>query len=335
MARSFFGTLGHLAGTGQQENQFSRTFSACFEQSPSFKRQVLNLLRGVCKIRTTLPPAEYECSVEVPTPLPGGGRVDLRIGSTKATRDSLPLFYLESKLESPLTLEQLRRYRKHGIQYLVAVTKHPPAITRKEATKAGVFVLRWQDLHRELLRERALAHSDRFIARSMADYLEDLGMAYRENLTLKDLELFRRILSTAASPKYREISPRNGFEVADACLQLLQDVRQSFCDLHPKLLKYRSWGPGYFVWVDEDGNKYHVLGWDLYKKSWSEWRFACRLWFPNKTSEPISWSSHLAGSSVTDQYDEHSLKSMLVHGTVDQDKLLGSLRKCAKRWGVL
>ena len=136
-----------------------------------FRQQVLNLLRSVCRIRKALPtPEHWDCAAEVPTPWTCGGRVDLRIGPVTRTRDVLPVFYLESKVESPLTLQQLRRYRRHGVQHLVAVTKYPPKLTQREIEKAGVFVLRWQDLHR-LLRERAPTYANRFIARSLAEYL--------------------------------------------------------------------------------------------------------------------------------------------------------------------
>lgn len=131
--RSFFGTLGQLAGTSQQENQASRTFLACFERSQFVRRQVLEWLRDACRIGIALPTAEHwTCAVEVPTPRRGGGRVDIRIAPTNGVGRSLPVFYLESKVESVLTMEQLKRYKRHGVEYLVAVTKYPPEITRKE-----------------------------------------------------------------------------------------------------------------------------------------------------------------------------------------------------------
>ena len=89
----FFGALGLLAGSGQRENQFSRTFLACFEESLFLRNQVLELLRAACRISGRLPAAEkWTCAVEVPTPWPGGGRVDIRIAPAEAGRKPLPTF---------------------------------------------------------------------------------------------------------------------------------------------------------------------------------------------------------------------------------------------------
>jgi hypothetical protein len=332
--RSFFGTLGALSGTAQQENQFSRTFHACFEKSQFFRSQVLDELRAVCGIRMALPKAEqWNCAVEVPTPSPGGGRIDIRLTSTSRTRRPLPVFYLESKLGSPLTREQLERYRKRGVKYLIAITKSPPDVGRKEIADLGVFTLRWQDLHRRLVGKRGPTGSDRFIAQSLAAYMEELGMAYREDLTLKDLELCRRVLNTIATPD-KEIVPRNGFEIADACLSLLKDVRLRFVDeFHPELSTYHVWGPGYFNWIDDDGNRWDAFGWDLYKGKWSEARFGCRFWLPERSA--LLCSVQFRGTRVSEKYEERPLKSILSKsGTVNQEALLSWLDRCAKRWKV-
>ena len=335
-AQSFFGTLGTLTGPAQQENQFSRTFLACFEQSLFLRSQILEELRAVCGIRTTLPNADqWDCALEVPTPLAGGGRIDIRLTSTSRTRTQLPVFYLESKLGSPLTLEQLQRYRKHGVDYLIAITKHPPEIGRRDMIDAGVFTLRWQDLHRRLLGKRGPTCGDKFIASSLAEYMEELGMAYREQLTLKDLELCRRVLSTVGAPKYREIVPRNGFEIADACLSFIQDVRLRFLEFHPELSVYRTWGPGYFTWFDDDQSRYYAFGWDIYKNKWREWRFGCRVWFPQNPRSALSCSVAFEGSTVNEKYEERPLKSMLsTSGTFNQEALLSWLNRCAKRWAI-
>ena len=122
--RCFFGTLATLAGSGQQENQFSRTFVACFDQSEFFQQQILEELFALCRIRSRkYTDVHWDCAVEVPTPLAGGGRIDIRLAPTGDVGAKLPVFHLESKLGSPLTLDQLRRYRKKGVEYLIAVTK--------------------------------------------------------------------------------------------------------------------------------------------------------------------------------------------------------------------
>ena len=129
--RSFFGTLG--GGSSQRENQFSRTFKACFDQSKFLRLQVLEQLFGLCRIRTRrYRDVEWDCAVEVQTPVVGGGRMDIRLSPSDAT---LPVFYIESKLGSPLTREQLRRYVKHGVTYLIAVTKSAPKYPPKKCEK--------------------------------------------------------------------------------------------------------------------------------------------------------------------------------------------------------
>ena len=334
--QSLFGRLGALAGSSQQENQFSRTFRACFERSPFIRQQILEELRAVCRIpATTRRIDQWECAVEVPTPLAGGGRVDIRLTPVGLTRGRAPTFYLESKLGSPLTLEQLWRYRKHGVAYLIAATKHPPEIGRKEIRKHGVFTVRWQDIHRRLLRERAPTSRDRFIACSLIEYMEELGMAYREDLRVKDLELCRRVLKSVAAQK-GGISPRNGFEIADACLNLLRDVRLRYCELHPKLSDHHVWGPGYFNWFDDDEGRLHAFGWDLYKERWKKDRFGLRLWFPENLRSPLSWAVHRSGAKVRQKYEERPIKSMLSPGgTINHAAIVSWLNSCAKRWNLV
>jgi hypothetical protein len=278
---------------------------------------------------------EWDCAVEVPTPLAGGGRVDIRIAPVGERRGRAPAFYLESKLGSPLTLEQLRRYRKHGVDFLIAVTKDPPEIDRGKVLKAGVFTVRWQDIHRRLLGGRAPTSRDRFIARSLTEYMEELGMAYREDLTVKDLELCRRVLKSVAAQK-GGISPRNGFEIADACLNLLQDVRLRYSELHPELSDYHVWGPGYFNWFDDDEGRLHAFAWDLYKEKWKEDRFGLRLWFPENLRSPLSWAVHRSGPRGSEKYEERPVKSLLSPGgTINQAALINWLNRCAKHWKLV
>jgi hypothetical protein len=166
--------------------------------------------------------------------------------------------------------------------------------------------------------------------------MEELGMAYRENITLKDLELCRRVLNTVAAPKDRGISPRNGFEIADACVSVLQDIRLRFLELHPELSAYRAWGPGYFRWSDDDQNRYHAFGWDLYKRKWAEARFGCRIWLPENPRLALSCSLHFDGSRIKGKFEERPIKSMFsTGGTFKQDVLLSWLNRCAKRWKLI
>ncbi len=336
--RSFFGTLGTLAGSGQQENQFSRTFLACFGQSEFFRRQVLEELYALCRIRTRrYTDVQWACAVEVPTPVAGGGRMDIRIMPTGEVRTELPVFYLESKLGSPLTLEQLRRYRRHGVDYLIAVTKYSPQVSSAEAQAAGVFTLRWQDIHRRLLHAVRAGHSERFLMHSLLAYMEEIGMAYREDLTMNDLEACRRVLTIISNPRYGEYSPtnRNGFELCGACLGLLEDVWHRLVELHPTFAPYHLWSPGYFHWSDETGRQ-HAFGWDLWKRTWREENLAFRIWFPETKTEPLLWTTEHRGTKPVNRYSERSADRMLAkNGSVNQESLVRWLESCIKRWKLV
>lgn len=207
--------------------------------------------------------------------------------SSVRTQSRPPVFYLESKLGAPLTLGQLRRYRKYGVDYLIAITKGPPEVGRKDMVDTGVFTFRWQDLHRRLASKRGPT---------------------------------------------RQIAPRNGFEIADACLGLLRDLRLRFVEeFHPELSAYHAWGPGYFNWTDDEQNEFHAFGWDLFKGKWSESKFGIRLWLPQRLA--LSCSVHFDGAKVSGKYEERSLKSVLSPGgIVSREVLLSWLDKCAKRW---
>lgn len=243
---------------------------ACFEKSSFVREVVLNLVRVTCRIRSPMgDAAQWHCVAEVETPRPGGGRLDLRLGCVTDRGNRFPVFHLESKLGSPLRIEQLRRYRRHGVKYVVAVTKHPPEVSKREIDAAGVFALRWQDFHRGLLKRRAPTSSDRFVVRSLVEYMEELDMASREDLTARDLENCRKLLNAISATRYREISPKDGFRNLDSCLALLRELRIEFIEDNPKFAGHHSWGPGYFSWFEERSRIWHALGWDLWKRRWT------------------------------------------------------------------
>ena len=168
----FFQTLGALAGSRQRENQLSRTFKACFDVSPVFRARVLGLLANTCKGTKVDTGAGWECVAELGHN--SGGRMDIVLRCP-----TQPTFILESKVESILTLAQLRRYRppKHGNHYLVAVTKYRPEVPRRELRREGIHAIRWQDIHRLLTDPAVSGAVDKFITSSFADDLVGEEMA--------------------------------------------------------------------------------------------------------------------------------------------------------------
>jgi hypothetical protein len=260
--------------------------------------------------------------------------MDIRLTPKGVIRAKLPVLYLESKLGSPLTLGQLRRYRKHGVDYLIAVTKYSPEVSAKDTLAMGVFTLRWQDIHHRLLHARPPGPRDRFLIESLVAYMEEKGMAYREDLTIKDLETCRRMMIIVASKKDRQYSPRNqnGFELAGACLGLLEDVWHGLVELHPSLASYRHWGPGYFNWTDETNVRWHAFGWQVWKRRQREDNLAFWIWFSEDAKEPLTWTVQRDGTKSVNQYIERSVKRMLKDGRVDQGSLVRWLNSCVKRW---
>jgi len=330
-APSFLGILGRLAGTGQQENQCSRAFMASFLYSSSFRAIVVRLLHQVCKIKyARVDASHWNCNVEVRTPIPGGGRIDIEIiGSNKPA----VIFHIESKLESPLTRLQLSKYRQHGAKRLVAITKYTPQVTANEIAELGCFVIRWQDVHDELIRRlTGIRGADRLVVLWMIEYLEELGMAYRDDVTFKDIRLCQRIFCAASSrEKYAAVSARNGFETADAILRLLDDVRERLIELRPRLDKWSRWGSGYFQWTDVNaGRRNHVLAMRLIHPTHSAQQFVAGLWLPEDL-KPTWYVQYLNGSKEL-RSEEIPIGRLLQCEKLSSDKIVRHLSSTVGRW---
>jgi len=221
-----------------------------------------------------------------------GGRIDICLVSNET-----PVFYVESKLQAELTISQLRRYRKQGVQYLIAITRNRPEVSRAQLKREGIFTLRWQDIHSRLASERPPTHVDRFISGSLTAYMEELGMAHRERVTMKDLECCRRLFSAVSSPEnINGLSLRSGFMEIDWCLKLLGDLKAELIEIDPTFLKRlpQAWGPGYYSYENEDGVKYNALGWTQFKGPWNSKRpkFGCGFLFPSDKSDIRFYSSY-------------------------------------------
>ena len=186
----------------------------------------------------------WECEYQPSTQV-AGGRPDLRLRPGKDSYFSKPID-LESKVGSPLKKEQLKNYKDHGTKILAAVTKNRPEVSYKELCEIGVKSLRWQDFCRALRQTAIAGQKEKFLCQSFAEYLEDSGMAYQEDITTKHLNDIAVLLKTITSTGYRDYRPRQSFNYAHSCLGLLGDVRASLYELLPKLDRWSCWGPGYF-----------------------------------------------------------------------------------------
>jgi hypothetical protein len=123
-----------------------------------------------------------------------------------------------------------------GTEILVAVTKNRPEVPLDELQKMGVNSLRWQDFCRALRQTAIRGQRDRFLCQGFAEYLEESDMAYPEHITKERLNEVSALLKKIASREYSDIKPKSGFNYAQNCLELLDDVRASLLERVPKFL---------------------------------------------------------------------------------------------------
>ncbi len=334
----FFSLLARHAGSRQRENQLSSTFVACFRESAAFRHAALELVVRACRLkRSTLRASDWTCSDQVPPPKSGGGRVDIQIRPTGVQRThDLPVFWLESKVEAPLTRDQLAKYRRRGCDYLVAITKRRPEVGSRTMERLGVFAVRWQDLHQLLREEKPRSGTERFLLESFIDFLEDLGMAHRKTVTAGQLTELQKVWNTVRSAKDRTIAVRDGFETAAALRGILDDIRERLIEAHPVLEKFRRWGPALGVSVEWE---YSWIGCGLYEKpkgSKHESRyFNLSVRFPHDPGEPVEFCVEGAPRRQSDRYACVTLPRLCRTGTLDEEFLFSRSRGCAKRWGVV
>jgi len=288
-----FGSRSHV------EVNVSRAFAMCFRESPPFARAVLELLHRVCRLRQSSKPASWHCRTEVSF---SKGRPDIEIHAP-----GHPLFRLESKVGAPLTKNQLRRYRfKERGRYLVAVTKRPPDVGNLWVASQGAFAVRWQDVHRAVSCARTRGR-DRYLRDSFCLYLEELGMAHREDVRVRDLERLNELFNAIAGDRrWVSVSPRNAFDVADSCLHLLREVARDAREEVPSLTNWARTGPFYSK-NNIDGRHYHHLGFwfhrqggrekigagftfrqDMAWSRWEVWRFQKNQQVDDSRYEPIA-----------------------------------------------
>jgi len=341
--QEFFGVI---AGRNLRyaENYLSRLFRACFMNSPVFAQAVLNTIWNEGRLRGPgrVPKAEkWECVYQPATPMDGGGRPDLCLrpasqANLERTAIHQPI-WLESKVGSRLSKEQLRRYKDHKTHILVAITKNWPEVTKKELNQEGVKSLRWQDICRAL-RQTKCRGTDQFLCDAFAKYLEENGMAYREDITEKHLKDLRVLLAKVSNTSsHGEVVPRAGFGIAHNCLELLGDVRRLLQELHPQLAKWRVWGPGYTHEQFEDGSiSEHHLGFGLFKiqRSWNDCHIYCGFSFPVSEPAPCCYLEYWNnGKSQEIKYP--GMSRILSKKSLDAHKIARVVSKFAASWKII
>ena len=252
-----------IASDNARENYLSKLFQACFANSVSFRQVTLSTIWEACALPTPVPTANnWECDYQPPTPLAGGGRPDLALRPGKESNFGKTIF-LESKVGSLLGVRQLKKYKDYGTKILVAVTKNRPEVSHDKLRKMRVKSLRWQDFCRALRHNAIKGQKEQFLCQSFAEYLEESGMAYREDITKQHLNEIGALLKKITSRKYISFKRGLAFNHAHNCLELLSDVRASLLERLPKLeSQWTSWGPGYWHDAPDEGEDitYHGLG---------------------------------------------------------------------------
>lgn len=294
------------------EIRVSRAFAACFAASPPFRNSVLQLLFTTCRLGRCGSGADWTCDAEItvsPTE-----RIDLQVQSPNGG----PVFQLESKVSARLTEGQMRRYRRlAGDKYLIAITKSPPETGVRWLRQSGCYALRWQDVHRALKAGRGLRGSDRFLAEAFCEYLEEFGMAHREDVSLDQLQNLGRVFRTISGKGDFGIAVRDAFEVAASCMALLQDVCRDSADAQPRLARESLWGPNYYRHVDDKG-VYHTLvfRWHDKSPSWTKWWFGGALSFPQDEAGELGWE--IEG----DLRGVHKRKHYTIQSVLNSDRML-------------
>jgi hypothetical protein len=297
----------------------------CFRESPPFSRAVLDLLHQTCKIRQSLKSVPRHCHTEVSF---SKGRPDIEIHAP-----GLPLFRLESKVGAPLTKNQLRRYRFKGSgRYLVALTKRPPDVGNRWMASQGAFSIRWQDVHRAVSNAQARGR-DRYLRDSFCLYLEELGMAHREDVHLRDLNGLRELLNAIAGDRrWRSVSPRNAFDVADSCLHLLREVARDAREEVPSLTNWARTGPSYSK-NEIDGEYYHHLGFWFHRKRGKE-MVGAGLTF-QQNSAWARWEVWRIQKNQGVNSNRYELIARVCRrGALDRGKMLRSFIKGARTLGM-
>ena len=164
------------------EDRLSQTLSASFNSSEKFRKLFLRFI-GFASLRQlhSLTQQNYKA-----------GNKDARIDVCLVDARGTPVVVIESKIDSPLLSEQLKKYNQvkelAHVKRKIALVKHcfvqPPE-------KLGWEVRYWSDLHGlcfDSLEKLKNKQIDKFIIQNFVDYLEELEMSNVRLIKGEDLE---------------------------------------------------------------------------------------------------------------------------------------------------
>ena len=160
-------------------------------------------------------------------------------------------------------------------------------------------------------------------------------MAYPSDIKTADLKHMATCLRAVAGDSALGRKPRNGFETASRCLDMLGVLAQSLRDRYPGVERAAQWGPGYVNFRDDDG-LYHYLSVVFYRKPWKRNHlFHIQLAVPQDAGE-LRWAlEYHEGSEETDKFTWDTLRRVGIRrGVLDGEALLAKTLACAKKWKV-
>jgi len=328
-----------IAGSDSSENILSRFFCACFSNSPAFAQVALTTIWQGAGLSGSAPkPDGWACHYQCATPEHGGGRPDLcLIPPSKVTpgltASHKPIF-IESKVQSVLGEKQLKRYKEYGTEVLVAITKNWPEVSQQKLDSIGVKSLRWQDMCRALRQIKIRGPKNQFLCEKFATYLEESRMAYREDITPKELEKVRSLLVKVASQKNEGHNvPRAAFQTANDLMEFFQDARRLVQERLPTFA-WAKWGPAYHHEFDDNDDEIaeHALGFGFWK---GKRALNCYIYFPVEKSELIHFWLWLTRQNKEPLEKLLPVKNVLSKRKLDADKLADAVVKAARAWHVV
>lgn len=201
------------------------------------------------------------------------------------------MFRVENKVEASLRQAQVLHYRKDwDDSYLIALTKYPPEPGARWLREHRAHAPRWQQVHRALSREKPRNRVDRFLFTRFSHYLEELGMAHRDDLRINDLRELHRLFQAITAPKrYSPGGLSSVFSTADACLGVLDEVVEAIRDSEPRFRRWSLNGPSYFKWTERGEGSDHNLAFRFRLNNWHKF-IGAGFRFPEEASHgDVAW----------------------------------------------
>jgi hypothetical protein len=180
---------------------------------------------------------------------------------------------------------------------------------------------------------RGLRGKDRFLCSAFALYLEELDMAYREELMPSDLKDLTRLVSAIESERNVALDAASAFSVGADILLLLEDVLRTARDERQELKSWVRWGPSYQKWRDEDGAVSHNFHFRVLKSGWKRWFGAGFMFKPGDSR--IYWVVQGDIGLGEPPYVQHRLGKVCMKGHLDQERMLKSFLDGLDKSGLL